>query len=453
MFWRRTAFILYIVSPIDQTMIIQSTFMITAPIDSDLEADLRNLLATMNQRPGMADPRNSLVPFYQFSQLHFARFVILEANTNDDIRDHGVDPVYWQPTLAFVGDIDGPTNLFLAELAVRAGEGLRLIFSHCQDFDAQSTNLLDWFHEHDTKPSANYVNWRGRTVVQIREEMALSKALRKQLPNELNQPGSNEPQAVRYRLKAFVVSEVATLRLRLTPEQPTPPAWAVRNFVHLVGVPLVLLALSPLLILGAPFFAVRLRLLEKSDPENIQRPERDHILRLAAQEDHFVTNQFNVFGQVKPGRFRNYTIRFLLWLLDYSARHIYMRGFLTRIQTINFARWVLIDNNTRVYFASNYDGSLDSYMDDFVNKVGWGLNLVFSNGVGYPRTRWLIKGGAKFEGKYKNTLRRNQLPSESWYKAYPGLTAIEMARNTRIRKGLEAPNLSDREVRDWLSLL
>jgi hypothetical protein len=33
-------------------------------------------------------------------------------------------------------------------------------------------------------------------------------------------------------------------------------------------------------------------------------------------------------------------------------------------------------------FASNYDGSLESYMDDFINKVAWGLNLVFSNGVG-----------------------------------------------------------------------
>jgi hypothetical protein len=427
--------------------------MITAPIDPDREADLRNLLATMNQRPGTADPHNSLVPFYQFTQLHFARFVILEANTNDDIRNHGVEPEYWPPTLAFVGDIDGPTNLFLAELVVRAGDGVHRIFSHCANFDTQCTNLLDWLHEHDTKPSANYVNWRGRTVIQIREEMALSKALRKQLPNELNQFDSIDPQAVRSRLKAFVEAQVANLGLRLTPEQPTPPAWAIRNFMHLVGVPLVLLAVSPLLIIGAPFFALRLRSLEKADPENLLRPERDHSNRLSVQEDHFFTNQFNVFGQVKPGRFRNYTIRFLLWLLDYSARHIYNRGFLTRIQTINFARWVLIDNNKRVYFASNYDGSLDSYMDDFINKVGWGLNLVFSNGVGYPRTQWLIKGGAKFEGKYKNTLRRNQLPSETWYKAYPGLNAIEMACNTRIRKGLEATNPSDNEVRDWLSLL
>lgn len=427
--------------------------MITAPIDSDQEAGLRNLLATMNRWPGMANPRNSLVPFYQFPQLHFARFVILEANTNDDIRNHGIEPEYWPPTLAFVGDIDGPVKLFLPELVVRAGEGLRRIFSHCQGFDAESTDLLEWLHLRDIKPSANYVNWRGRTVLQIREEMALSEALREQLPNLLDLPGDIDPQAVRGRLKAFVEAEVATLGLRLTPELPTPPGWAIRNFVHLVGVPLLLLVVSPLVIIGAPFFALRLRSLEKSDPENTRRPEKEHVDSLSAQEDHFPTNQFNLFGQVKPGRFRNYTIRVLLWLVDYFARHLYNRGFLARIQTINFARWVLIDNNKRVYFASNYDGSLDSYMDDFINKVGWGLNLVFSNGVGYPRTRWFIKGGAKFEGKYKKTLRRNQLPSETWYDAYPGLNAIEMARNTRIRKGLELPNPSDSEVSDWLSLL
>ena len=92
-------------------------------------------------------------------------------------------------------------------------------------------------------------------------------------------------------------------------------------------------------------------------------------------------------------------------------------------------------------------------MDDFINKVAWGLNLVSSNGVGYPRSRWLIKGGAENEGKYKKTLRRNQLPSESWYKAYPGLTAVELARNSRIRQGLECETPSDQQLCDWLALL
>ena len=29
-------------------------------------------------------------------------------------------------------------------------------------------------------------------------------------------------------------------------------------------------------------------------------------------------------------------------------------------------------------------------MDDFINKVALGLNLVFSNGIGWPRTRFLV---------------------------------------------------------------
>ena len=174
---------------------------------------------------------------------------------------------------------------------------------------------------------------------------------------------------------------------------------------------------------------------------------------LMGQEDVDVTNHFNVFGQVKPGRFRNYTVRFLLAVLEYASRHIYRCGYLTRIQTIHFARWVLMDNNKRIYFASNYDGSAESYMDDFINKVAWGINLVFSNGVGYPETRWLIKGGGEYEGKYKKTLRRNQMPSESWYKAYPGLTAVDLARNTRVRRGLMKKSLNEQELGEWLALL
>jgi hypothetical protein len=143
----------------------------------------------------------------------------------------------------------------------------------------------------------------------------------------------------------------------------------------------------------------------------------------------------------------------LLLLLDYAARHVYNRGHLTRVKTIHFARWVLLDDARRVFFASNYDGSLEAYMDDFINKVAWGLNLVFSNGVGYPRTRWLIKDGATREQQFKNTLRRHQLPSQVWYKAYPGLTAFDLSRNSRIRLGVENRPSSDAEIRAWLGLL
>jgi hypothetical protein len=102
---------------------------------------------------------------------------------------------------------------------------------------------------------------------------------------------------------------------------------------------------------------------------------------------------------------------------------------------------------------SNYDGSLESYMDDFINKVGFGLNVVFSNGIGYPRTEWLIKKGCGDERKFKEYLRRHQMPTQVWYKAYPGLTAVDLDRNSRIRQGLESSSLTDAEAREWVALL
>jgi len=106
---------------------------------------------------------------------------------------------------------------------------------------------------------------------------------------------------------------------------------------------------------------------------------------------------------------------------------------------------------TELFFASNYDGSHESYMDDFINKAGWGLNIAFGNAVGYPTTKWLIKGGAEREQQFKYTQRRHQFRSEVWYKAYPDLTATDLARNSRIRQGVEIRQSSDAEIRDWLS--
>ncbi len=407
----------------------------------------------MNSSIGLANPDNDLVPFGRFDRLHVARFVILEAKTANDINKFGVVPYEWQPTLLFLGDIDGDRDTFLAELAVRAGPGLKKIFSHCEGFSEENTQLLKWMKEHNICQKANYINWIGRTVKQVHEENALHQSLSDVLQEIVVKVGSEDCRALRQKLLSHVELEKQAGRLTLSDPERTPIGWKIRNLFHKISIPLVLLLLSPVFLVGAPLFFWRLRIQERSDPEIFIRPERRHIKELSMQEDLDVSNQFNVFGDVKPGLFRLMTLKFLLILLDYSARHVYNRGFLTRIRTIHFARWVLMDNDRRIYFASNYDGSHESYMDDFINKVAWGLNLVFSNGVGYPTTSWLVKGGAEREQQYKYTLRRHQLPSEVWYKAYPGLTAYDLLRNSRIRQGVEIRQSSDAEIREWLSLI
>lgn len=424
--------------------------MILATIRDGQVEELRQLLASMNILPGHADPDNSLVTFSRFLRLHVARFVILELDTADEIREHGMEPTSWRPALAFLGDCDGSSDSFIAELANRAAPGLKEIFSFCEDPPGENNRLLSWMKQHSITPQANYCNWIGRTVKQVHEERALHQSLAACLPKIMEEVGRENTRAIRQKLLSHVALELHGGRLTLSPPDKTPIGWQIKNLIHKTGIPLLLLLLSPFLLLAFPFLAWRLRALESSDPEIVRRPDPEHIEKLSTLEDHDVTNQFNVLGDIKPGLFRMMVLRFGLLLLDYSARHVYNRGFLTRVQTIHFARWVIMPDKKRLYFASNYDGSLESYMDDFINKVAWGLNLVFSNGVGYPATRWLLKGGAEREQEFKYTLRRHQLVSEVWYKAYPGITAFEILRNSRIREGVEKRQPNDAAIREWL---
>jgi len=62
----------------------QSNFMVLAPIDPTREDELRSLLASMNLEPGVVNPQNTVLPFGELSNLHFARIVILKDDTLDD---------------------------------------------------------------------------------------------------------------------------------------------------------------------------------------------------------------------------------------------------------------------------------------------------------------------------------------------------------------------------------
>ena len=219
-----------------------------------------------------------------------------------------------------------------------------------------------------------------------------------------------------------------------------------------MAVPLVLLPFLPLILVALPLAALLLRLHELTDAAPRLTPTPEHVANLSAIEDHVAQNQFSAFGLVKAGPFRRLLANIVLFATNYAARHIFNHANLAGVKTIHFARWVFLDDQRRVIFCSNYDGSLESYMDDFIDKVAWGLNAAFSNGDGYPKTRWLFLDGARDELAFKQFLRSHQHPTEVWFSAYPNLTARNIENNAQIRAGLYG-RMSGAQAEAWLRRL
>ena len=428
----------------------QDHLIVIAAVPDDRVADLRAFLATMTLAglPGAADPANVILPFSRFETIHFARLLVLEDNT---LADRAVypdlpktDPVY----LCLMIDCDGEATELMVRIA-RECPALGEAFAFCADFQA-GADLERWMAAHRVTTAASYVNWVGRSAVQVREEACLRELLRDALP----QVTAREPQVMLQALRATFGPQVS-----LTPIPPTPVAWRNANLFHLFAPIVVAAALVvfipwvtiPVVVIGLILALTALRRREQTDPivENPYDPA--WVAKLRLFEDHDVTNQYTAMGSIKPGRFRLCLELVILHVINWAARHIFTRGGLGRIGTIHFAHWVLIDDRRRAFFCSNYDGGHEAYMDDFINKAGFELNLSFSSAIAYPQTDWLIKKGAWRETDFKHFQRRHQIPTDVWYKAYPGLTTRDLARNARIRNGFEKPEMSDDEIRRWLA--
>ncbi len=310
-------------------------------------------------------------------------------------------PIY----LAFLGDFDGAYDAFIDLLVKHAAPGLRRIFSLCDGFSPDA-DLRAWMVAHEQRPAAYYCNWVGRTVLQTREEERLRLALRDYLRRFARFGGWSAAAWFTRSLRRFVQEEKAAGRLTLTPPAPTPLGWTVRHDlrlgravsascwrhrdlaadVHPAADPGVDAAFAGEF---RPGICAASRPATGSEPGRLGRLRRYQSVQRHGHVEAGLASQLNRCAGV-------------LWIIDLTARIIYTKGRLTRIHTIHFARWVYLDNRTRVFFASNYDGSLESYNGRLHQQSRLsGLNLMFGNGIGYPRTAWLMSKGAKDEQPFK----------------------------------------------------
>ena len=379
-------------------------------------------------------------PLAQLPGVHFARVFVLPGDDELDITD----------SLVYLGEIDAPQHRHLRALA--ADGELGALFAQCVGYPEGGSRraAARWVRQHQVRVAARYVHTVGRSVDQVRDEARLRAEIETFLDDPAHLPVGGSPAEVHDAVRRFVAGR-PDLAWALRPAAGPGLAFRARELLHAVAWPALLLPLAPVLLPAAVLGFLAIRRRESRDVPETERPTSAHVATITRGEDHGTVNPFTAYGQVKAGLLRRTTIVVALRGLDYAARHWYSRDNLAGVRSIHFARWVLLDGGRRVIFASDYDGSQESYMDDFIDRIAWGVNLVFSNGRGYPPTRWLIKDGARYEELYKRYLRRHQLPSV-WFAACGDLSARNLDDNAALRAGL-AGELTDEEARTWLALL
>jgi hypothetical protein len=417
----------------------QETLTVVAKIKAGQVAPLARVLGNIAEH---VDDWN-VIPFADLDNLHFARLVIFD--TSEDLDGNELPP-----QLALLTNVDAPLDKHIEDLVNHCGTGLDEVFGFCEDYPNTSERTpatrREFIQRHKVAAQAVYVNRNGRTVAQIRQEQQLNEAIHDFLDNSAF--SGQTPTKVRDAIVAFV-RESSELQWAMDPVDGPGVGWQLREWLHRIGWLLIVIVLSPFLLLGLPVFALLLRYYEKRDVPDPSQADAEAVKTFRADEDHWAHNQIIAIGLFKPGLFRRLTARLILGMTDYACRHIYNRGFLSGLNTIHFARWVELDEGKRLFFSSNYDGSLESYMNDFIDKAAWGLNAIFSNGDGFPRTQYLFCGGITDEKAYKRFLPTRQVHSRVWYSAYPRLTTKNIANNAEIRAGLSA-TMNEAETRAWL---
>jgi hypothetical protein len=417
----------------------QTILTFITKVNPDRVSDLRTLLDGM----GADGQHNPHIPFSDLQPLHFASLVLHH------------DPSYGA-YFVFENNFDGSLDPYLEDLYAHASEGLHSIYSCCRDYPAASaadkSQLLSYLRAHVVHPNAYHIGNVGRSVERTRQESDLRDGLENFLDDVVSQGNIGSPGLIRQAIQSFVQSQpIFAWALDAQPRQTATEHFLPR--LRTVIAVVIALVLLPLLIPFAIVWAVILRWTETHEPPPLDLDVKAHVRELVKDEDrtHIVQNHMVSITTVKPGVFRRVTLWGMLWLVNLIARTS-DKGELLGIPSIHFAHWSMIDKGRRLLFVSNFDGSWENYLDDFIDRASIGLTGIWSNTVGFPKARWLVLDGARDGSRFKAYARDSQTHTNVWYSAYKQLTVQTIDNNSAIREDL-FPSLDDAATRNWLRRL
>jgi hypothetical protein len=440
----------------------QNQFLVVTEIKPDRAEALNSLLQEMGKNVN----ENASIPFAKFAELHFASLFIL-AN----------DPQY-QPLLILEANIDGSADSFVDHLLQLARVGIDSIFSCCIDYPgcAAGNEVIKAYLLANSRIANAY--YRGHRVTPVtsvqKESSVLRPAIEGFLDCHYRDLSTRSSRSIFASIRGCIVTNPL-----LSWAQTAEPVDAqnaaddlMAEKILRIGIRAGLIALLVTvvgfllnfwltvavlgfgIVLPLAAFILVLRIYEIRDLEDKQlQPESAHLNELLQMEDHQGQNHLTAISTVKPGIFRLLTLKTVLWAINLLARFYFTRGKLGNLTTIHFARWVLINNGKRLLFLSNYDGTWQNYLSEFIDQASAGLTGIWSNTVGFPKTHFLLFGGARNEQEFKTFVRKEQVLTPVWYSAYPTLSVENVWDNFEVRQALATENADDADVTQCLQRL
>jgi hypothetical protein len=387
----------------------------------------------------------------QLPDTHFTRLVIV-----DD------DPGELPSLLAWESNHDGYEEPYLRACAA-AVPALDAVFGCCRGYPAGGTRDVDgfvaWMRARSHRAAAFYTGYRGVPKRQVDNDIAVHDAIR----DVLDAPAFRAAMTDKPRddIRAAIAAGVAKARpaLDLAPSGDGSARWLATKVLAIA----VVVVLLPVLLVGLPIWWSLLRRHEERDPRPgaATQPvsDSDHM---QDDEDYYAQNQLTHLVDIKPGWFRLFTCWVVLTAIDVLASCVYVDGSLGGITSIHFARWViLVDSRDaadippgkqrrhRLLFFSNYDGSWESYLGEFIDRAASGLTAVWSNTVDFPYTQNLTGLGARDEEAFKQWTRDHQIRTQVWWTGVPLSTVDNIRTDIDIRRTLAVPH-DPEDAKAWL---
>src|SRR6202171_5130274 len=133
-------------------------------------------------------------------------------------------------------------------------------------------------------------------------------------------------------------------------------------------------------------------------------------------------SEFTIISKLKPGAAERVRARLAGGFTGERQKNT------DRIATVHDLRFVIFDNDTRVIFASTFDGDWESYINDFGTILPDEIDLLFHECVGYPGIH---------SPSIKDWIVQQQVTAIGFYSAYPDASVRQIWKSLRTKAAFD----------------